>query len=127
MELALLVKNIAIVGAIVGVTYASQQPLFKTNTKNYTYSLGAQNTANPLKNMENWVHDNIYQKVVGSSAGSGGATVKPSPIASAQKEIETQKNNAVKNSVDSTKKYIAKKVLDILGVKAQNLGECKAN
>ncbi len=121
MELGLLIKNIVIIGAILGVAFLSQQPFFISKSKNYTYPEGLKNASDFIKNGIS----NISAKI--SKGASGGATITEAPIDAAKKEIENQKNNFLQNAFDSSKKFVAKEVLDILHVAPEDLGACKAN
>lgn len=131
MEFGIILRNLAIVGAIVGVVFASQQPWLKTNSKTYTYPQKAA-TQNPaLKGATN-AFTGAYSKTtdglnsLGASVSGGVNQLTPN-IHSVGQEIETQKNNLVEKSGDATKKFIAQKFLDALGVKAEDLAKCPTN
>ena len=114
MEFGITIKNLVIIGAIVGVAFLSQVPFFATTAKNYVYS----------PNVGGWIHDNIVARV--SQAAGGGASAVAGGTGLAAAQIETQKNNVLQNSVNGTKKFIAEKILNILGVTPSDLAGCRA-
>jgi hypothetical protein len=125
MEIGIIAKNIVIIGAILGAAFLSQQPFFKSNSKNYFYSQGLKKDT-AISKTGDWLKSNVFSKI----SGVGGEVLKNTPtIESAKKEIETQKNNLLQNSFDSTKKFIAEKALQVLGIKIENLqpveNQCK--
>jgi hypothetical protein len=128
MQLGIFIKNIIGIGAVFGLVFLSQQPLFTSNSKIYAYSQGI-NTGDKgngyVKNAENWLQHIFYPKIAGSV--SGGVTAGNATIEAAKNEVITQKNNVVQNSFDTAKKFVAQEMLNALGVKPQDLGNCKSN
>ncbi len=118
MEIGVFIKNIVIISAVLGVVFLSQQPYFRGISKNYVYS-GVKNGDTYLKKASNWFHNNIYPRT------SGEVVLNNNPIDLVKKEIDKQKNNIEKNSVDGIKKYVAEKLLNILGIKPEDLIQCK--
>jgi predicted lipid-binding transport protein (Tim44 family) len=122
MELGILIRNGALVLATLGVTYMSQQPMFKnSNQQTQVYSQGI---SGGVKKATSWISDNIPLKQNGGVATN---LVLPDTTAVSKyvsNEVEKQKNNLVQNSLDATKRFLAKEVLDILGVKPEDLAKC---
>jgi len=126
MEIRLIVKNTIIVGGILGLAFLSQQPFFSSNSKNFAYSNGL--TAAISKNVagaQDWFNDNVSSKIGG--AANGGVEAASDTLDSAKQEIETQKNNLAKNSMDSKKKLIAQNILKLLGVTPEEIAACPAD
>lgn len=134
MEFKIILKNLIIIGVILGGTFASQQPWFKTNSQVWVNQNPQE--SQPIKKATNWFNDQVSSKISNSIKGlgasvSGGVAQNKDNIASVtesvEKGIETQKNILVENSTNTTKKFIAQKILDALGVKAEDLAQCPAN
>ena len=114
------IKNIVIISAILGTVFLSQQSLFKSNTKNYIYSQGAKaGNNNIIKKAGDWFNDNVYLNA--SEWVSGEVAKNNAAIELTKEEIEKQKNNLEKNSIDTAKKFIAEKFLQTMGVKPEDL------
>jgi|SRR3989344_8106278 len=125
MEFAIFIKNTIAIGVILGAAFASQQPLFASNTKNYAYLQGINKSGEYIKKAGEWASAAIYPGA--SKEGSGEAEEGNSLISSVTEEVEKKKNNFLQNSADSTKEFIAQKMLHILGVKLEDLDGCNAN
>ena len=116
----LLIKNLIIVGAIGGVVFASQSPLFLPAAEKL-YASGVRNNNSYISKSEEWLKANIYPKCSGVS----GEVAKTQD--SLQEKITEEKNNLVEKSTDAVKKAIAGNILKFLGVTPQELGACPAN
>ncbi len=122
MEFGIIIKNIVIIGVILGVVFVSQQPWFLSNNKVFSYSQNAKNgLGDGVQKAGQWFSNTIYPRT--STTASGGEEAEKGSSATVQ---ENQKNNFWKNSIDGTKKVIAQDVLKLLGVSPQELG-CQAN
>ena len=131
---ALLIKNLIIIGIIGGVVFASQSAAFRPTIENM-YSRGVKSENSYIAKTTDWVKDTIYPKLGGVSGPLtngetslaqrwGGEVAKTQ--ASLQEGIVEQKNNLVENSTNATKKIIAEKFLQFLGITPQELGSCPA-
>ncbi len=130
MEVGLILKNLVIVGAILGVTWASQQPWMGSNNKNYVYNQAGQNLGTYLKDANSWLQNNVYSKVSGVVGGGIDKSTMAvnSTVANANTELQNQKKNFLQNASDATREFIAKEVLNVLHVTPTDLGaSCPAN
>jgi len=115
MELGIIIKNISAIVVVLVLAFLSQQPWVKTNIQDYKYPQA----------ISNWLKTNVATKVQGGV--SGGASPASTALQTAEKQIENQKNNFLQNGFDSARKFAAQEALNLLGVKPQDLGACKAN
>jgi|GEM_PF-5544322 len=118
-----IVKNLVAIGLVIGLGFASQLAYFKNNSQVFTLGphTGAQQVnaysgGNFLSKIGDWIKTNVYPKVSGEVANR--TTV-------ASGEVTNQVATAKQNSVDVAKKFVAQKILDALGVKPQDLQQCK--
>lgn len=115
----LLVKNLIIIGAIGGVVFASQSAAFRPAAENL-YARGVRNENSYVAKTTDWLKTHMYPRLGGVS----GEVAKTQ--ASLQEGIVEQKNNLVENSTNATKKIIAEKFLQFLGVAPEELAACPA-
>jgi len=113
----MVIRNLIIIGGILGITFLSQQPWI--NGVNQTYFFPV------IKKAEDSINNSFLGK-----AGSWISTKFTSEAEKrgeiAKEELSIQKNNAINNFFDSAKKFIAEKTLQTLGVKPEDLtAECK--
>ena len=128
MVLKIILKNLVIIGAILGGAFASQQPWFKTNS--YAWANQTQQENQHLKKAADWFKGHVSSKIGNGIKGlsanvSGGVSQITPDINSVGEEITQQKNNILQNSLDNSKKFIAEKVLQALGIKQEEF--CPAN
>ena len=119
MEFGIFIKNSVIMAAILGVAFLSQQPLLGTANKNYLYSQNIKHDNEYLKKAGNWMHDNLYAKL-GGEVERRSESIQSSAEAAGE-EITKQKNNFLQSFADTTKKIIAEKFLETLGIAPQDL------
>ena len=124
----IIIKNLVIIGVILGVAVLSQQPYFNSATKHYVYSngttgenkyLGAIN--NYFQKAGSWVRSFAYEKVSGEVAKREELAKEEINKSIGSAQDFGQKNNILEKSFDASKKFIAGKVLNILGVKPEDL------
>ncbi len=113
----MIVRNLIIIGSILAIAFLSQQPWLDGVTQTYVFPVvkkGGDLLSNSfLGKTGNWVSS----KLTNEAAKRGEV---------AKQELSTQKDNAVNNTLDSTKKFIAEKTLQALGVKPEDLApQCK--
>ncbi len=120
MEVGIVIKNLIIIGVIGGVVFASQSAYFKP-TAQKLYTSGVKSDTSYVAKATDWLKTNIYPRLGGVS----GEVAKTQD--SLQEKIVEEKNNLVEKSTDATKKVIAEKFLQLLGVTPQELGACTAN
>lgn len=121
MEFGLLVKNVIIIGIIGAVVVASQSAYFRPMIKS-VYAPGVKSdNSSYITKANDWVKTTIYPRLDEAS----GEVAKTQ--ASLQEGIVEQKNKVVEDSTNATKKIIAQKFLDFLGISAAELGACPAN
>ncbi|OGZ63621.1 MAG: hypothetical protein A3A98_02750 [Candidatus Staskawiczbacteria bacterium RIFCSPLOWO2_01_FULL_40_39] len=108
------IKNIFIAATILGVVFLSQTPYFKAGAKNL-YSQRVK-TENPyFAGIGDWFKKNVYGRLEGVSGEVGKGT------AALQDKIVEEKNTLAENSAGATKKFIAEKMLQAMGVKPEEL------
>lgn len=116
MERGLLIKNSAIIAAILATVIFSQLPYFKGNTSVFDFPLskkdGGLSGNSLLSSATDWLKNNVYPRVSGEVAKREEALIN---------EANQQKDVVVQNSVGGVKKFIAEKVLETIGVKPQDL------
>jgi len=124
MEIGLILKNLVIVSAILGVVWASQQPWGASNAKTYVYAENAKSPISTyLKDANSWLQNNVYSKVGGLVGGGEAKTnIVNSTVSAANTELQNQKNNFLQNASDVSREFIAKEVLAALHVTPQDLG-----
>jgi hypothetical protein len=122
MELGLIIKNTVIIGVILGLIFASQLPYFRGNHTTFNFPL--------LKKGEAYINSSFLAK--GSDlfknspyANIGGEVTNKASALSSQ--VSTQVTNLQNNSLNSAKKFVAEKLLGAMGVKPEDLVQCKAN
>lgn len=120
MAFGIIIKNLIIIGAITGVVFASQSSVFRP-TAQELYASGVKSDNSYVAKADAWLKTNIYPKFGGVS----GEVAKTQD--SLQEKIVEEKNNLVEKSTDATKKIIAEKFLQFLGVEAEELAACPAN
>ena len=113
----MIIRNLVIITSILSMAFLSQQPWVKGTTQTYVFpvikKVGDLASNSFLGKTGNWINS----KLTGEAEKRGEI---------AKQELSTQKDNAINNSLDSTKKFIAEKTLQILGVKPEDLNpECK--
>ncbi len=110
--LGTIIKNGVIIACILGLAFLSQQhtskiynfPLFKKGE--------AYNGTPSVNGISDWLKNNVYDKVSGEVAKRQALLTD---------QATQQKNSIVQNSVDGTKKFIAEKFLQSIGVKPEDL------
>ena len=112
----MIIRNLLIIGSILGIAFLSQQPWLNSTTQTYVFPFFEKGQAYAsgtfLGKTGDWLQDNVYSKFTNEAEKRGEI---------AKEELSTQKDNAIQNSFDSTKKFIAEKTLQTLGVKPEDL------
>src|SRR3989338_3145911 len=138
--IGLIVKNFIIIGEIGGVFFASQSAYFSPAVESL-YASGIKSDNSFTAKSNEWLKTNVCPKlgmVNGASsqvsgplangetslAQWGGEVAKNQ--AALQEGIIEQKNNLIEKSTQATKKLIAQKFLQFLGVAPEELGSCPA-
>ena len=112
-------KGVIIIFVILALAFLSQQVYFRSVTKSYLYS--KDNTKKGISvgdKLTGWFQSNLYSKL---SDEAGKELDKRETML--KEAINDQKDSILENSFTATKKFIAEKVLNILGVKPEDL--CK--
>lgn len=113
----MVIRNLIIIGSILGIAFLSQQPWLNSTTQTYIYPT--------LKKSGDYVGNSFLGKT-GEWLKSKFTDEAEKRGEVAKEELSQQKDNAIKNTFDSTKEFIAQKTLQILGVEAADLNpECK--
>lgn len=128
MNSGVFIKNGAVILAILGVVFLSQQSYVKGVDKTFNFPLLKKGTGySNVSKIGDWIKNNAYSKIGGPPAEIGAnlaqrlsreVTKREALIGSA---ITDQKNVTAKNSIDTVKKFVAEKVLQTLGVKPEDL------
>ncbi len=107
MEIGVIVKNVIIVFVILAVVFLSQQPYFR---KLAVSSPLFKKVGPYVAKTKDWLNTNLYP---GINRGAAGLWGKKEDL---KNKVDAEKNNVEKNSFDTFKKYLAKKVLEALGL-----------
>ena len=122
----LIIKNLIILGTILGAAFVSQQPFLRGRDNNYLYVQNLAKNNDNLKNGSLWLKNSLAG-VLGQGSGEEVKNKASDVLKNAGSEIEKQKNNIVENSFTASKNFIAEKLLQMLHVNPEDLGSCKAN
>lgn len=117
MEIGILIKNLIIIGLIGGAVAASQSAAFRPAVSSL-YTQGVKSQGSYITKAQEWLAEHVYPKL---GAGSGEVAKTQ---ASLQEGILEQKNKVVEDSTNATKKIIAEKFLQFLGITPQELVTC---
>ena len=119
MERGLITNAIGVV-AVLAVAYASQWVGFGHVSKDFVSRPPSFKKEIPyISQAGDWLKSNVYDRIArGSGEVAGQAEAFQDAV---QEEIVEQKNNLQEKSVSATKKFIAEKILGILGVSPQDL------
>lgn len=108
----MIIRNLIIIGSILGITFLSQQAQINGITHTYLYPM--------IKKSGDYISSSIFGKA-GESISSKFTDETQKRGEEAQKELSVQKDNTINSAVNSTKNFIAEKTLQILGVKPEDL------
>ena len=117
----MIIRNLVIIAIILGAAFASQMPFFRGTTETFSFSLfkkGEGYAGDPIiQKTQEWFGTKGYPRVA-SEAEKRGEIVK--------EEIATQQESVKESALDSTKKAIAEKFLQTIGVDPKELvPECQ--
>jgi hypothetical protein len=104
----ILIKNIIILGLIIGGGFLSQQPYFQSAGKTLISPFMKKGDSY-VTQAADWAKTSLYPKEGGEVMGA------------IEQEIENQKNNLQKDTTTAIKNFVAQKALQTLGVKPQDL------
>mgnify|MGYP001586077017 FL=1 len=131
MELGVYIRNLLLIGVVIGVAFLSQMPWLASNSANFAYSQGMKSENSYAAQAGDWIQNNVLGKL-GGGVGTQIAKTQDIIASAAQstaQAVENKKNDLIKTSTDDTKKFIATEFLKALGVTPQDLGatSCPAN
>ena len=114
------ILNIILAGAVLGTAFLSQHSYFRSSVKNADIPLikkgEAFSVGSYTAKIEDWFKNTVYPNISEEVIKRGEA---------AKEQIKEQKNNVEEKAVSDTKKFIAEKILQAIGVKPEDLIQCK--
>ena len=114
------ITNGLIMLAILGVVFLSQLSYIKGTSKTFKFPL-LEKTGGFFKNSPLNGANDLFKASTYSNVGNTISQEAAKRGEMAKNEIDTQKNNLEKNSISATKKFLAEKILNLIGVKPEDL------
>lgn len=112
MKVGVFLKNGGVIGLILLMIFLSQQPYFKDVSKNFTFPFLKKGNGYFSNAPLDWLRANVYPRVA-LEAEKRGEEV--------QEEITHQTEEVKQSALDSFRNYTAEKLLNVLGVKPEDL------
>lgn len=119
-----ILTNSFIIIIVLLVAFLSQM-MWGAVTASTPFSNGIKSENAYASKAQDWLKNNVYDKLSGPAGKVSGEVAKTQD--SVQQKITDEKNNLIEKSTDAAKKFLAEKILNILGVTPQELGACPAN